>query len=83
MEVATLVRMANQIAAYFSSYPKSEALDGISSHIHNLWDPRMRNDLKAHLDKGGEGLSPLFIEAAKQYYAGPRGKSSAQPAKAS
>lgn len=83
MDVATLVRMANQIAAFFASYPKAEALDGISSHIHNLWDPRMRNALKAHLDAGGEGLSPLFIEAAKQYYAGPRGKVAAPVAKAS
>ncbi len=72
MQVSDLVRMANQIAAYFAPYPKSEALDGIAKHVHLFWDPRMRNELKAHLDKGGEGLSPLFIEAAKDYFAGPK-----------
>ena len=83
--------MANQISAFFNPYSKAEALDGIAKHIHLSWDPRMRNDLKAHLDKGGEGLSPLFLEAAHEYYKGPKtpasmtsaaGKSAAEPAKA-
>ncbi len=34
--------MANQIAAYFEAYPRSEALDGIAGHIRNFWTPRMR-----------------------------------------
>ena len=72
MQASDLVRMANQIAAYFAPYPKAEAIDGIGKHIHMSWDPRMRNELKAHLDDGGEGLSPLFIEAAAEYYKGPK-----------
>ena len=72
MQVSDLVRMANQITAYFAPYPKAEALDGIAKHVHLFWDPRMRNELKAHLDKGGEGLSPMFIEAAKEYFSGPK-----------
>ena len=32
----------------------------------------MRNDLKAHIDKGGEGLSPLFLEAMADYFKGPK-----------
>ncbi|HPG89262.1 MAG TPA: formate dehydrogenase subunit delta [Hyphomicrobium sp.] len=72
MEASDLVRMANQIAAYFNPYSKAEAIDGIAKHIHLFWDPRMRNAMKAHLDKGGEGLSPLFIEAAQDYYKGPK-----------
>lgn len=73
MQSADLVRMANQIAAYWEPYPKPDALDGISRHLMNFWDPRMRNELKALLDQGGEGLSPLFAEAAAIYFAGPRG----------
>lgn len=69
---ATLVRMANQIADYFSLYPKAEAIEGITMHVHNQWDPRMRNKMKAIVDKGGEGLSPLFLEAAVGYYKGSR-----------
>ena len=72
MQSSDLVRMANQIAAYFEPYPKSEALDGIAKHIHAFWDPRMRNALKAYIDKGGDGLSPLFLEAAAEYYKGPK-----------
>jgi formate dehydrogenase subunit delta len=72
MQSSDLVRMANQIAAYFAPYPKPEALDGIAKHIHAFWDPRMRNALKEHIDKGGEGLSPLFLEAAAEYFKGPK-----------
>ncbi len=72
MQSSDLIRMANQIAAYFESYPKQEAIDGISMHIHNFWEPRMRNDLKAFLDKGSEGFSPLFLEAMAEYYKGPK-----------
>jgi formate dehydrogenase subunit delta len=72
MQVSDLVRMANQISDYYNPYPRSEAVDGISKHIHLFWDPRMRNALKDHLDKGGDGLSALFTEAAHEYYKGPK-----------
>jgi formate dehydrogenase subunit delta len=80
MQSSDLVRMANQIAAYFEPYPKAEALDGIAKHIHAFWDPRMRNALKAHIDKGGDGLSPLFLEAAAEYFKGPKSPPKAAPA---
>lgn len=73
MHVRELIRMANQITDYFKIYPKNEALDGIAKHIHASWEPRMRNALKAHIDKGGEGLDPLFLEAMTEYYKGPKG----------
>jgi len=62
--------MANQISDYWSVYPKAEAIDGISKHVHASWEPRMRNDMKKHIDKGGEGLSPLFLEAMADYFKG-------------
>jgi formate dehydrogenase subunit delta len=74
MQSSDLVRMGNQIAAYFEPYPKQEALDGIAMHIHNFWEPRMRDALKAHIDTGGEGLSPLFLESMTSYFKGPRPK---------
>ncbi len=58
-----MIRMANQIAAFFEAYPRQEALDGIAKHIKNFWDPRMRQQLNEYLDGGGEGLSPLAISA--------------------
>ncbi|WP_082073104.1 formate dehydrogenase subunit delta [Hyphomicrobium sp. 99] len=72
--------MANQITDYFSVYPKPEAIDGIAKHIHASWEPRMRNALKAHIDAGGAGLSPLFLEAMADYFKGP--KSPVKPAAA-
>ncbi len=58
-----MIRMANQIAAYFEAYPRPEALDGIAKHIKSFWDPRMRKQLSEYIDGGGEGLSPLVIAA--------------------
>ena len=72
MQSSDLVRMANQISDYWSVYPKAEAIDGISKHVHASWEPRMRNDMKKHIDKGGEGLSPLFLEAMADYFKGPK-----------
>lgn len=72
MLVKDLVRMANQIADYFAVYPKSEAIDGISKHIHASWEPRMRDALKVHIDAGGAGLQPLVLEAMSEYFKGPK-----------
>ena len=72
MKSADLIRMANQITDFFEVYPKSEALDGIAKHIHNSWEPRMRNGMKAIIEAGGEGLKPLFIEAMRDYFKGPK-----------
>ncbi|KAB2939353.1 MAG: formate dehydrogenase subunit delta [Hyphomicrobium sp.] len=63
MENRDIVRMANQIAAYFEAYPRTEALDGIANHIRNFWSPRMRKQLNEHIENGGEGLSPLVTAA--------------------
>jgi len=72
MNARDVVRMANQITAFFAPYPEAEALDGIAKHIHATWEPRLRDALKAHLDAGGEGLNPLCIEAMSGYFKGPR-----------
>ncbi|WP_045835532.1 formate dehydrogenase subunit delta [Hyphomicrobium sp. 99] len=64
--------MANQITDFFDVYPKPEALDGVAKHIHNTWDPRMRNELKEILEAGGKGLNPLCVEAMTNYFQGPK-----------
>lgn len=64
MDPATLVRMANQIAAFFSAQSHDEAVAGISAHIRSFWEPRMRQGLYAVMDGGGEGLEGLVVEAA-------------------
>ncbi|MCZ4091246.1 MULTISPECIES: formate dehydrogenase subunit delta [Sinorhizobium] len=63
---AKLIYMANQIATFFKSQPAAEAAEGVATHINKFWEPRMRRKLFEHIDHGGEGLSPLVIEAASK-----------------
>jgi formate dehydrogenase subunit delta len=61
---AKLVYMANQIATFFKTQPAAEAAPGVAAHINKFWEPRMRRQLFEIIDAGGEGLSPLVLEAA-------------------
>lgn len=54
-----LVRMANQIALFFHSYPHEEAVAGVQDHIVSFWSPVMRRDLLARADRDGAALDPL------------------------
>ena len=60
-----IIRMANQIATFFHSQPASEGPGGVATHINKFWEPRMRRELFEHIDKGGEGLLPLVMEASR------------------
>lgn len=65
MNIDLLVRMANQIAAYFDSEPEAEtAIAGIANHLQRFWDPRMRQALYAHVQAGGAGVSESVRQAA-------------------
>jgi formate dehydrogenase subunit delta len=65
MNVHYLVNMANDIAAFFASEPDREvAIDAIATHLRRYWAPRMRAQLRAHADGGGEGLGELARAAA-------------------
>ena len=64
MSADKIARMANQIAAFMESKPESEGLAGLAQHINDFWEPRMRRQLFALLDAGGEGLRPLVVKAA-------------------
>ena len=61
---AKLITMANQIAKFMESKPHAEGLEGLSNHINDFWEPRMRRHLFEVLDAGGQGLRPLVVEAA-------------------
>lgn len=63
--IEKLVRMANQIATFFLSQPEAVRIEGVANHINKFWEPRMRRELFEHIDKGGEGLLPLVMEASK------------------
>jgi formate dehydrogenase subunit delta len=59
MRVEKLTMMANQIAAFFKAQGEAAAPAAIADHPKKFWDPGMRADIIAHLDKGGDGLDPL------------------------
>jgi formate dehydrogenase subunit delta len=60
-----LVRMANQIATFFLSQPENIRAEGVATHINKFWEQRMRRQLFEHIDKGGDGLLPLVLDASK------------------
>lgn len=71
MHIESLVRMANQIGAFFEAMPdRPEALENAALHLKRFWEPRMRSQLLAHVDASGSGdLNPLVAEAIRQHRA--------------
>ncbi|WEX09484.1 formate dehydrogenase subunit delta [Chelativorans sp. AA-79] len=56
--------MANQIAAFFETMGHAEAVDGVADHINKFWEPRMRRHFFEIVERGGDGLNPLVLQAA-------------------
>jgi formate dehydrogenase subunit delta len=65
MNATQLIKMANQIGAFFASQPNpAQARADFALHLKKQWDPQMRIALYAHIDaSSGEGLSPFVLEA--------------------
>ncbi|MEX2642107.1 MAG: formate dehydrogenase subunit delta [Acetobacterales bacterium] len=69
MDTGRIARMANQIAAFFASYPEAQAVEGTEDHIRKFWDPRMRAQLIALLEAEESGLSEVALAAARRIQA--------------
>jgi formate dehydrogenase subunit delta len=69
MHLENLVSMANQIGQFFSAYPdRQEAIDGIATHIHKFWEPRMRMRLIDAVASGhAQDLMPLVSDSIKTH----------------
>ena len=67
MQIETLVKMANQIGAFFEAMPDhAEAVDGIADHLRKFWEPRMREALIAQIDDvATQQLHDIVREAVK------------------
>jgi formate dehydrogenase subunit delta len=65
MNPSNLIKMANQIGAFFEAMPNREqAVKDIAAHIQKNWDPRMRNALHNHISScGDDKLSPMVRDA--------------------
>ena len=67
MHHENLVKMANDISAFFASDPDhTAAVNGMVDHLSKFWEPRMRKAIIAHANEGGEGLSDLAKDAVQQ-----------------
>jgi formate dehydrogenase subunit delta len=64
MSAEKIVRMANDIAKFMESKPHAEGAALLAAHINDFWEPRMRRQLFVVIDRGGEGLRPLVMDAA-------------------
>jgi formate dehydrogenase subunit delta len=59
-----LQRMANDIARNLAALGDG-APAAIAEHLRQFWTPRMRAELLALVDAGGDGLERLVMEAAR------------------
>lgn len=67
MDTQNLVNMANRIGDFFGAWPdRDQARNEIANHLRRFWEPRMREQIRAHVrERGGEGLSGIVIEAVE------------------
>ncbi|PWE32851.1 formate dehydrogenase [Maritimibacter sp. 55A14] len=63
MSPEKMVHMANQIATFFKTQPGGDQAARIAAHLTDYWEPRMLDQLHAHVDAGGKGLDDLVIAA--------------------
>ncbi len=68
MEAENMIHMANQIALFFASYPKDEAVAGVADHLQKFWEPRMRKQITEYVAHGGSGLHEYALEAVKRLH---------------
>lgn len=71
MNVANLVKMANQIGSFFETMPdREQALTDIAGHIKRYWAPPMRRALVQHVaQQGGTDLNAIVLEAVNRHQA--------------
>lgn len=65
MSPEKMVHMANQIATFFKTQPGDDQAEKVATHLQDFWDPRMRNQLRDYVARGGEGLDDIAIRAAR------------------
>ncbi len=67
MHIERLVKMANDIGAFFQAEPdRAIAVHGVVDHLRKFWDPRMRKQIIEYYREGGAGLSDIAGKAVKQ-----------------
>jgi formate dehydrogenase subunit delta len=72
MNIDLLIKMANEISAYFASEPDAEqAAQAVAGHLRRFWEPRMRRQIVSYYEeRRGAGLSELALRAVALLAAG-------------
>ncbi|MCX7037201.1 MAG: formate dehydrogenase subunit delta [Proteobacteria bacterium] len=65
MNTENLIRMANDISAFFDSEAGADAPAQIASHITRFWDPRMRTGIIAQAAANEAGFTASALAAVK------------------
>lgn len=64
MDTHNLIKMANNIGAFFKSEPDRQlAIQGVEQHIRNSWEPRMRKAIVEYVQQDGTELMDIVSEA--------------------
>jgi formate dehydrogenase subunit delta len=65
MNPGNLIKMANQIGAFFEATPdREQGVAEIAGHIRRFWEPRMRECFLDYIDLAGDReLKPIVREA--------------------
>ena len=67
MKTEKLVRMANQIAGFFSHEGPERGAASTADHLKKFWDPRMRAEISAAVADGrADGLDPIALAAVRE-----------------
>ena len=69
MNAQKLVKMVNEITAFFEAEPDRNAvLESVAGHLKRFWDPRMRREIVRFVDEqGGEGLKEIALLAIRTH----------------
>ncbi|MBS0506887.1 MAG: formate dehydrogenase subunit delta [Proteobacteria bacterium] len=69
MQPNQLLRMGNQIATFFDSFPdRQEAMRELAMHLKKFWPPAMRHELLALFDStGGDAAHALLAAAVRAH----------------
>lgn len=60
-----VIRLGHDLVRNFEALPAEKAAEEIATHIRKFWEPRMRQELLAHVRWGDTAMHPLLVRAAE------------------
>ncbi len=58
-----VVRMANDIARQFAHLDPQDAAAAVANHIAQFWEPRMRREIRAEVERDPDQVFPAVATA--------------------